>query len=129
MAKLRPIVGTTENLDLLVELATRNVQDAQKQSQYFFSAIEAGRKKLNSAIKRQKAMKALIRRRAKLGELDKDVFKDLLKLKAEAAHQEAQVRSELANFKQNFNVCREVEFSYASMLKLIEERRNVSSNS
>ena len=129
MAKLRPIVGTTENLDLLVELATRNVQDAQKQSQYFLSAIEAGRIKLNSAIKRQKAMKALIRRRAKLGELDKDVFKDLLKLKAEAAHQEAQVRSELANFKQNFNVCREVEFSYASMLKLIEERRNVSSNS
>lgn len=128
MAKLRPIVGTTENLELLVSIATRNVQEAQQQSQYFFSALAAGRKKLNSAINRQKAMKALIRRRAKLGNLDKAVFKDLLVMKAEAAHQEAQVRSELANFKQNFNICREVEFTYASMLKLIEERQNVSSN-
>lgn len=119
MTKIRPIVGTTENLELLVEIATRNVQDARSQSQYFHNAIIAGRKKLNSAINRQKAMKALIRRRAKLGTLDKSVFKDLVKLKAEAAYQEAQVRSELESFKQNFNVCREVEFSYASMLKLI----------
>lgn len=128
MAKLRPIVGTTANLELLVEIATRNVQEAQQQSQYFFTAIVAGRKKLNSAINRQKAIKALIRRRAKLGVMDKSVFKDLLSIKAEAAHQEAQVRSELANFKQNFNICREVEFTYASMLKLIEERKSVSSN-
>lgn len=128
MAKLRPITGTTENLDLLSEIATRNVQEAQEQSKYFFSAIAAGRKKLNDAINRQKALKAVIRRRAKLGIQSKECFKDLLKLKAEAAHQEAQVRSELASFKQNFNVCREVEFSYASMLKLIEELNDVSSN-
>lgn len=128
MTKMRPIVGTTENLELLVEIATRNVQEAREQSAYYHKAIQAGRKKLNDAIKAQKAAKAIIRRRAKLGDLPPDTIKILLAQKASAAYQEATVRSEIANFKHNFNIVREVEFTYASMLKLIEERKNVSSN-
>lgn len=120
MAKLRPIVGTVANLSLLTEIAERNVVSAQEQAQYFFKAIQAARKKLNETISRQKNIKATIRRRAKLGNMPKGAFKDLLNMKAEAAYKESQIRAEIESFKSNLNVCREVEFSYASMLKLID---------
>lgn len=124
MTKIRTIVGTTENLELLSEIATKTVQDARKSAAYYGAAITGGKKKLNSALSRQKAMKAVLRHRNKF---PKSVGVEVARQKAEAAFDETRIRGELSNFRESFNVTREVEFMAASLLKLIEERKDVSS--
>jgi len=126
VTKIRTIVGTTENLELLSEMAAKTVQDARNTAAYYGAAITGGKKKLNSALSRQKAMKAVLRHRNKF---PPSVGKEVARQKEDAAFVEAQARGELANFKEHYNLAREVEFMAASMLKLIEERSDVSSNS
>lgn len=117
MSKIRPITGSVANLDLLETMAKQTVADAQSQQEYFSTAISAAKKKVRLSIEQQKAAKTILRRR---NQFPSEVGKVVVAQKRDAAFKEAQARSELAQFKEKYNLCREVEFQSASFLKLIQ---------
>lgn len=111
----RPVVGNTTNKELLVEIAERNLQDANEACKYWEQAVKAAKNKLANANSLYRGAKYILRSRNTMKATSVAVA---VKAKTDADFTQAQARNELNNHMENYRRFRELAFMCASLVKL-----------
>lgn len=111
----RPVVGNTTNKELLVEIAERNLQDANEACKYWEQAVKAAKNKIANANTLYRGAKYILRSRNTLKPPSLAVA---IKTKVDADFNQTQFRNELESHMENYRRFRELAFMCASLVKL-----------
>lgn len=121
----RPIIGNTDNLQLLAELARKFLPMAEGGADQFAKNVDATRVRIRHFIQVQKDMKQLLRRGRNL---PGNAIGWAIKSKADADFDEMKVRGEKESHLEGYREARQMEFLLKSVIKLAEGESDVSSN-
>lgn len=123
--KLRPIVGNTENLALLAEIANDLLPMMKSQAEHMHTGIKAAGVNIAKYVQVQRDCKYIMRHRTKF---TLSVVLWATKQKADANFDEHRYHADKLKFTEGFREARRMEFLLKSVIKLAAENADVSSN-